>query len=413
MMILQILEGIKIAFSAIRANKLRSGLTSLGVVIGISFVILMGWLLQGLDDALDQAFTSLGTDVLYVDKWDWSGRRSWRETMNRPNVTLKQCEELQGRLSLAETSTIIVRRFNGTIKAGSEYYKRISVVGTNSAYSTIALGVIKEGRFFSPAEDNFNSNVAVLGYGTAKNIFGEETSILGKTIKIKGRTFTIIGKLEKQGSMFAPDFIDNQVYVPLKSYLNLYGAKRGVSLAIKAGGEENMDEVRMETVGLMRQIRNVPPDQDDDFAINETAAFRESVKTLRLAVWGIGIGMTTLSFIVGAIGIMNIMFVSVTERTKEIGIRKALGARRRSILFQFLVEASSLCFLGALIAFVFCSLIMFGVTRMDWATFLTPYIPPQLLLIATIVSVVVGVFSGMIPAIRASRLDPVEALRYE
>jgi putative ABC transport system permease protein len=155
------------------------------------------------------------------------------------------------------------------------------------------------------------------------------------------------------------------------------------------------------------------PGEEDNFAVNESQAFRDNIASLRLGVWAVGIGLTTLSFIVGIIGIMNIMFVSVTERTKEIGIRKALGARRRSILFQFLVEASALCMLGAVIAFVICAVVMFGITRMEWASFLSPYIPPNLLLIATVVSIFVGVLAGMIPAMRASKLDPVEALRYE
>ncbi len=412
-MLVQLIEGMKIALSAIRSNKLRSGLTSLGVIIGITFVILMGWFLQGLDTALEQAFASLGTDVLYVDKFDWSGKKSWRETINRPDVTLRQVETLMERLTTAEVSAVVARKFNSNIKSGSQNYSGVSVVGTNSVYSDIALGLIREGRFFSPAEDMYSANVVVLGFEVAKNLYGEESSCLGKTIKIKGRTFTVIGSIEKQASMFAPPFIDNQVYIPLKAYLNVFGENKSVSVAIKAGGEDNLDNTRMETIGLMRQIRNLPPEAEDDFAINETQAFRDNVRTLRLSVWGIGIGMTTLSFVVGIIGIMNIMFVSVTERTKEIGIRKALGAQRRSILFQFLVEASALCFLGAVVAFVLCSLIMFGVTRMDWATFLSPYIPPQLLFVATVVSIIVGILSGMIPAIRASKLDPVEALRYE
>jgi putative ABC transport system permease protein len=249
-----------------------------------------------------------------------------------------------------------------------------------------------------------------------KNLFGEDTDPIGKEIKIKGTTFTVIGKIEKQSSMFAPPWIDNQVIIPIRSFLNIYGSTKmmkNISVAIKAGGEENVENVKMEAVGHMRQIRRLAPDEEDNFAVNESQAFRDNIATLRLSIWTVGIGLTTLSFIVGIIGIMNIMFVSVTERTKEIGIRKALGARRRSILFQFLVEASSLCMLGAAIAFVFCSVMMFGITRMDWATFLSPYIPPNLLIIATIVSIVVGVMAGMIPAMRASKLDPVEALRYE
>jgi putative ABC transport system permease protein len=412
----QLLEGMKIAFSAIRSNKLRSGLTSLGVVIGISFVIFMGWFLQGLDNSFEQAIATLGTDVIYIDKFDWAGRKSWRETMNRPDVSLKQCQELLDKMQSAEASSILARKWQASIKYGSENYKGLTVVGANSVYADIAAGVIKTGRFFSPIEDMYSTNVAVVGYDIVKNLFGEETDPIGKEIKIRGTTFTVIGKIEKQSSMFAPAWIDNQVIIPIRSFLNIYGSTKmmkNISVAIKAGGEENVENVKMEAVGHMRQIRRLQPDEEDNFAVNESQAFRDNIATLRLSVWTIGIGLTTLSFIVGIIGIMNIMFVSVTERTKEIGIRKALGARRSSILFQFLVEASALCFLGAVIAFVFCSVAMFGITRLEWATFLSPYIPLNLLVIATIVSIVVGVLAGMIPAIRASKMDPVEALRYE
>ena len=215
------------------------------------------------------------------------------------------------------------------------------------------------------------------------------------------------------------DFIDNRMYIPMKSYIGTYGKfGRSFSIYIKAGSEDMLEEVKAETRGLMREIRNLQPGQEDDFSINGVQAFEEQVAKIRLYVWGVGIGITVLSFIVGIIGIMNIMFVSVTERTKEIGIRKAIGARKRSILLQFLVEASTLCFVGALISLIACSLLVFVLATYlpsvwENSAFLKPYLPMELLIIASLVSVFVGMLAGLIPAIRAANLNPVDALRYE
>ena len=189
-------------------------------------------------------------------------------------------------------------------------------------------------------------------------------------------------------------------------------------ICVKAGGEEKLDEVREEAHGIMRQIRDIYPGDKDDYSINETKAFDRMLNQIRSVLWGVGIGMTVLSFAVGIIGIMNIMFVSVTERIKEIGIRKSIGAKRRSIWMQFLVEAATLSFLGAFVSIVICSLLAWAAAtflpeQIPELKFLKPYLPVQLLFIACFVSIAVGVMAGLIPAIRASRLDPVDALRYE
>jgi putative ABC transport system permease protein len=409
----EIQESFRIAFEGLQANKLRSFLTTLGVVIGITFVILMGWFLNGLDAALESTVNLLGTDVMYIDKWSWSGGQNWRKTMQRKNITYQRAMEFCNSVKTAEVSLPEAHKWGTTVKERDRTITGISVIGVPYSYSQLPAGTILYGRFFSQFEDEYSTNVTVLGYGVAKALFPEGDAI-GRTIKIGGRTFEIIGVIIKRGTMMM-DFVDNQVIVPISTFFGVYGMTgRSISIAVKAGSAEKLDETRAEATGLMRSIRNVPPGQEEDFSINETQTFKEQVETLRLATWGIGIGLTLLSFIVGIIGIMNIMFVSVTERTKEIGIRKSLGAKSSSILTQFLVESASLCLVGALIAFTFCSVVIaIAVRLVPEADFLTPYVPPQLILIAAVVSIIVGILAGIVPAMRASALDPVEALRYE
>ena len=417
MNITQIIESFRISFDAMKANKLRSFLASLGVVIGISFVILMGWVLSGLDKAMQDTFNIIGTDMLYVDRWDWAGGKSWKELRQRKDITLDQTEDFTERIRSAEIAVPLVDKWGGSLKYENEQYSGFRIVGTTYEHSLTPAGDIEMGRHFSSFEDQRGANVVVIGTKIYSTIFGSKNPI-GETIKINGHKFTIIGVIKKQGTMFL-DFVDYQCFIPLKSFTSVFGKyRRSFSIAVKAGSEAKLDEVRTETIGLMREIRNLKPDEEEDFSINETKAFESSVEKIRLYVWGIGIGMTFLSFIVGIIGIMNIMFVSVTERTKEIGIRKAIGAKKSSIMSQFLVEAASLCFIGAIVAFICCSVLIYLASTflpkaVPELAFLPKFMPYQLLFIATVVSVIVGIFAGIIPAYRASNLNPVDALRYE
>ncbi len=411
-------EVIKISFDAMKTNKLRSGLASLGVVIGISVVILMGWALSGLDKAMMDTFNILGVDMIYVDKWEWAGGGNWKQMRQRKPITLQQAEEFISRVESPELAFPSANKFRGsTVKYDNEVYEGIPVIGALSEHSLTSSGEILRGRHFSKFEDRIGSNVAVLGYGVWETIFPNGEA-LNKAIKIDGRKFKVIGVLKKQGTVLL-DFMDRRIYMPLQKFLGVYGSyDRSFLINIKAGSADKLPEVRAETRGLMRLIRNLGPYEKDDFSINETKAFEEQVSTIRLYVWGVGLGITILSFIVGIIGIMNIMFVSVTERTKEIGIRKAIGAKKSSILLQFLVESSTLCFIGAVFSLVLCSGLVYAAASyipqfVSELEFLPKYLPMELLIIASVVSIFVGMLAGLIPAVRASNLDPVDALRYE
>lgn len=413
----EIKENSIIAFDALKANKLRSVLASLGVVIGISTVILMGWILSGLQTALDETFQVIGVDVIYIDKWDWTGGKNWKEVRYRKNITLDQVNELRNRLETAEltfpSSTIWMRN----IKFENEVFNGINITGTSYEHGLTPSGETFLGRYFTPYEQSINSNVVVIGYKVYETMFKDKYPI-NQTIKINGIKFNVVGVIKKQGTLWL-DFIDNQVFIPIGTFLKLYGNNnRNISIGIKAGSESKLDLVREESRGLMRLIRNLKPYEDDDFSINETKAFERQTQQLKLYVWGVGLALTILSFIVGIIGIMNIMFVSVTERTKEIGIRKALGAKKSSILFQFIFESSLLSFVGAIVSLIICSIIVylvyiFIVNQMPNLAFLKPYLPFNLLIIASFVSIFVGILAGLIPAIKASNLNPVDALRFE
>ncbi len=405
-------EAIAIALDALRANPLRSALATLGIAIGVSFVALMGWFLAGLDSALQHTIDMLGEDMLYVDKWDWSGRTSWVEVSNRKPISYRQARELADAIRSAQYA-MPMGQTRAQLSVGSRKAESIPVAGVPHDYGNTPAGAVTTGRFFTEMEGRSGAPVAVLGPVIAKQLFPDEDP-LGKEVRIAGQRFTIIGVVRQRGTLLS-DFADRLVLIPLERFLRLFGSgQRSFITVLKAGSLERLDDVREEARLLMRKIRRLRPEQPDDFTINETRSLEQSIAVLRQSVWGVGLSMSALSFLVGIIGIVNITFVSVVERTREIGIRKAVGARRRAIALQFLVESVVLCTAGAVLALLFCTgLVLLVRLLIPAAEFLTPYIPPQHVAVALTVAFAAGILAGWAPALRAARLHPVEALRYE
>jgi len=414
----EVQESFRIALASLRANLMRSILTTAGVVVGVVLVVLMGWTISGLDAVWGKTISIIGKDMIYLDKWNWAGGGNWRQLEARKDITFEQALALANRMESAEETIPLIRKWGGSVSVGNTSL-RCAIMGTTSSYNNTSAGTTMEGRFFSDIEEREAEKVVVIGFNIKKSLFPGQSPI-DKSIKIAGVPYRIVGVIEKRGFLFM-DFIDNQVFIPIYAFRSSFGFfDRSFSIGIKAGSERMLNIVRDEAVGHMRSIRNVSPTAEDDFSINEMKAFDEQAKSIRLGIWIVGIGLTLLAFIVGSIGIMNIMYVSVTERTKEIGIRKAIGARRSSILTQFLIESALLCLAGALIAFPIAQAIVGSaqyiavhVLEQDWATVVSPFVPLGLLGIAIGVSIMVGLLAGILPAIKASGLDPVEALRSE
>jgi putative ABC transport system permease protein len=409
----ELIESVRIAAAQIRANKLRSALTALGVIIGIVAVTLIGTAIKGIDAGVDRSMSGFGDDILYVSKWPWSNVDDWWNYRNRKPIRHTYAAQINEWVATHPDSALKVavptaERFT-TIIRGEYRLNNIYTLGTTADYSRITRSDLKEGRFFSDFEGQAGANVCVIGYDVGDALFPNESPI-GKIIRIRDQNFQVIGLAAKQGSFLGLWSWDSMVAMPLTTFRRYYRVGEGGEVRIQVDNTR-MAEAREELLGLMRRLRGLGPEQRNDFNINEQGTIREQLDPIKNGIAMAGLFITGLALFVGAIGIMNITYVSVKERTKEIGTRKALGARRRTILLQFLIEAVAICFVGGVA----------GLTLAAGLTSLVGVVAPSfplvfstsLVVIGLTVSVLTGIFSGFAPAWAASKLDPVVALRYE
>ena len=397
-------ENFFISLSAVFANKTRSILTALGIIIGVFSVTMMGTLISGLDKTFESSMSMLGRDILYISRYEWFGDMEWWEVRNRPRMRTEYVQKVKQRSKYALAVAPVMQR--GASLSYGEKETRTEIFGTNEDYMKTITANIVEGRFFSQNEDRSGSRVTIIGFGIKEAFFGEKNPI-GEYIKIDNEKFRVIGVLEKQGKFLGLFSVDNQAILPIGAYNRIFSKRGWMRLSIKIP-EKKIEEGLDEIYSVMRHIRGLKPNQKNDFAINQTKAFEKNYNMLKIAIGGTGTFITLLSLIVGGIGVMNIMFVSVKERTREIGVRKAIGATKGMILGQFLMEAISICLiaglLGLMISYVFSILLnqVFPST-----------LDMRLAGFSIFISILVGVISGIIPSYRAANLDPIDSLRYE
>jgi putative ABC transport system permease protein len=403
----QLFESVIMATKAILQNKTRAFLTMLGIIIGILSVSLMGTAISGIDEVFENSIQGMGQDVLYVQKYPWFMMNDeWWEYRNRPDIEEEYAEQILERASSIAFATPSTGR-RSDVKYGKNAVEGVEINGTTWQEAYISALKLESGRFFSEPESRYGTRVAVIGYDIKTSLFPNEDP-LGKEIIIQGIKFRIIGVIAQQGKFLGLMSMDNIVTIPLKSLQNIFGGRWGMSVSVKPKEGVTVEQAKEELMFIMRGLRGLKPQEENDFSINQQEAFRQQFASIRMAISAVGLGITALSLIVGGIGIMNIMFVSVRERTKEIGIRKALGAKKNIILFQFLSEAVIISLIGGTIGI----LITVGLVGL-LQKFFVARLSIDLIIISLSVSVITGVLSGIVPANLAARLNPIEAIRYE
>ena len=403
-------ESIFFAFNSLIINRLRTFLSLLGITIGIFAIISVFTVIDSLEVSIRNSIAKLGDNVVYVQKWPWAGGHNypWWKYLNRPAPKLKEKNEIMRRSHLAQAATFMVST-RKTIQYNDNSADGVNILCATHDYEDIRSFEIAKGRYFSLFESNSGKNKAVIGAVIAQNLFQDENPI-GKTIKILGNKVTVIGVFKKEGSDAFGQSSDEQVLLPInyaKSIFDIKSDRMNPMIMVKAQNGISSNELTDELKGIMRSIRRLKPAEEDDFALNQSSLVSNNFDSIFQVLDITGIIIGGFSILVGGFGIANIMFVSVKEQTKLIGIQKALGAKNYFVLLQFLNESVILTLLGGILGLI---IIFIGTKIISTAFDMDFSLTAGNIITGVLISVTIGVISGIIPAYKAAKLNPVEAI---
>jgi len=402
-------NSMRLTLQELKVNKLRTALSLTGVAFGIFCIIGVLATVGSLERNIQTEIKSLGSNTIYVDKWDYSGGPDmpfWKFRA-RPLMKYEEVAMIKER-SLLTGEAVFLTRTSGNIGYKNDIISDASVYGIMEAQTVIQPLNFEHGRYISAAEFNSGSAVGLIGYDNAEKLYGSTERALGKTFDIKGKQVTIVGVIKKEGKNFVGWDYDNCVMVPYKFCKQLVRNEESNPVIIVKGKEKVTPAALMDELkGIMRQVRRLSPLQEDNFSLNSVEAFSKAIDQLFGTVNIVGGVIGIISLIVGMFGIANIMFVTVKERTGVIGLKKAIGAKKTSILFEFLLEAAILCLMGGAFGLLFVYILSFILTAIGFPV----YVSIPLLLSTVLICIVVGMLSGIFPASRAAKMDPVVAIR--
>lgn len=405
------IESILQAFNQIWSNKLRSFLTLLGIIIGIWCVITVLAAVDSLEANIRSSFDKLGDDVVYVQKFPWGdgSEIDWAKILKRPDPDFEDYIAIKKKVDTADK--IAYSSFIGQIPATyrSNSVEEAFVIGTSFDYGAIFNMEFEAGRYFTPTEHFYGGNQVILGNLVAKGLFNDNIDPIGKDVKIKGRKYRVIGVIKKEGNdLVNPVDFDEAVILSINNTRRFSSVNWGAMIAVKAKEGISLDQLKDELTVTMRTNRRLKPKQEDDFALNQLSiisnVFDSVFGVLNVAGWIIG----GFSMIVGMFSVANIMFVSVRERTRQIGVKKALGAKKYMILMEFLIESIILCMIGGAIGLGLVYLTANGASN---ATDFQFFLSQSNIMTGTIVAIITGIIAGFIPALQAANMVPVEAIR--